>query len=318
MAEIVEDREDRHPQTSYASNITASNAIDSVDTYQPFFLFKIQFWLLATILSLFSTVSGTDCQFLGRASLSILPELSYDWQVQPLNPMSFELPKYSIDLPNYAHKDAFETTSTNYSLDLDQNVEELGAESMTDSELDSFDELTSLPKRKTIATLQSNTLAVPVLTHKAIATTTASVSEVVVSSEPTRSLRQTPARTFEVEAFQVLQTEAQKQSKPFFIRFGAKWCLPCRIMEETTLKNPQLAGFIQDNFLYTKLDEKDFDAISLKQIFQFVSLPTILFFDADGELLEQHEGSLTTHQFLTKLEQHFTFSNARLSAEVMA
>ncbi|MEO1516423.1 MAG: thioredoxin family protein [Bacteroidota bacterium] len=119
--------------------------------------------------------------------------------------------------------------------------------------------------------------------------------------EEDEKLVSSQSRAFEVESFQRLQSEAAALDKPFFIRFTANWCLPCRIMEQTVLADPEVTSYIEEHYLSLKMEEKEFDALSLKSLYNISQLPTILFFQPNGELIEQHAGSLGKAEFLDKL-----------------
>ena len=42
---------------------------------------------------------------------------------------------------------------------------------------------------------------------------------------------------------------ARTQNKPLLIKFGASWCKNCHEMERSTLKDPEVASFIKENFV---------------------------------------------------------------------
>lgn len=50
---------------------------------------------------------------------------------------------------------------------------------------------------------------------------------------------------------------ARKENKPLLIKFGASWCKNCLEMERTTLKDPEVAALIKDNFIAVSFPAED-------------------------------------------------------------
>ena len=50
---------------------------------------------------------------------------------------------------------------------------------------------------------------------------------------------------------------ARKENKPLLIKFGASWCKNCHEMERTTLKDPEVAAIIKDNFIAVSFPAED-------------------------------------------------------------
>lgn len=101
-----------------------------------------------------------------------------------------------------------------------------------------------------------------------------------------------------------LQEQARVSNKPYFIKFGAKWCLPCKMMEEVVLQDPSVRTYMQDNYLSKNVNIEHFDGIELKQKYNVTALPTVLFFDAEGNMVGRYENALSTSRFLELLALH--------------
>ncbi len=98
------------------------------------------------------------------------------------------------------------------------------------------------------------------------------------------------------------QKLAKEQHKLFFVDFGASWCSPCKMMEETTYKNAVLANYINDNYIPVKVDVDDFDGFVYKKKYNVKMLPTILIFNEKGEIVGRKEESQSATEMLAFLK----------------
>jgi thioredoxin 1 len=95
---------------------------------------------------------------------------------------------------------------------------------------------------------------------------------------------------------------AKSQGKLYVLDFVAPWCLPCKIMDETTYNDENLADFISNHYVVGKVNIEDFDGFALKDKYNIKTLPTLLVFNQAGEIVASHEGSLTASKMLRTLE----------------
>ncbi|MFK8103789.1 MAG: thioredoxin family protein [Saprospiraceae bacterium] len=107
-----------------------------------------------------------------------------------------------------------------------------------------------------------------------------------------------------MEQFTNLTERANQEQKLYFLKFGAPWCLPCQLMEESTFQDQNFLELLKRSYLYLNVNVDLFDGISLKQKYRVKSLPTIIVFDQHGRLLEKVEGSTSTTDLTEILEKH--------------
>lgn len=106
--------------------------------------------------------------------------------------------------------------------------------------------------------------------------------------------------------------KAASEGKLYFIDFYASWCMPCRWMDETTFSDQRVAEYVAANYIPVKVDIDDFDGYALKQQYQIKMLPTILVFNAQGDLIGRYEESLPPSKLLDIL-QKFDIPKNRIS-----
>lgn len=100
------------------------------------------------------------------------------------------------------------------------------------------------------------------------------------------------------------QKKAADEGRLFFVDFYAKWCAPCKWMDETTFSDTRVTNMLNQNFVSLKVDIDEFEGFSLKQEYKVKYLPTILIFNSKGELIERVEETLSPRKMLAILEKH--------------
>lgn len=100
------------------------------------------------------------------------------------------------------------------------------------------------------------------------------------------------------------KAKAKSEGKLFFVDFYAKWCAPCKWMDETTFSDAEVTAMLNANFVSMKVDIDDFDGFSLKQQYKIKYLPTILIFNSKGELIDRMEETMSPRKMLEFLEGH--------------
>lgn len=98
--------------------------------------------------------------------------------------------------------------------------------------------------------------------------------------------------------------KARKESKFYFIEFYAKWCEPCKWMDEFTYKNAELSGYVSKHYVGVKVDVENLDGYVWKQKFKVQYLPTIVVLNSNGTMLGKYEKSLTAPDLMRILKNH--------------
>jgi thioredoxin 1 len=94
------------------------------------------------------------------------------------------------------------------------------------------------------------------------------------------------------------QGAAPAPGKPALYEFGAKYCIPCKEMKEV-MAALKVSHGDQVEFRMVYTDEE----MPLFEKYKIVAIPTQVFFDASGKVVDQHIGALPKEEVLKKLKE---------------
>lgn len=90
----------------------------------------------------------------------------------------------------------------------------------------------------------------------------------------------------EIDGFAALQAakeESLKSGKPVLVKFTASWCKNCHAMERTTLRDPEVAEFIRENFIVATFpaeDPQQPDIAALLEEYEIPGFPALVILKA--------------------------------------
>ena len=94
------------------------------------------------------------------------------------------------------------------------------------------------------------------------------------------------------------QGSAPAQGKPAMYDFGAKYCVPCKEMQKVVAElKPQYGDQVEFRMVYS--DEE----MPMFKKYKIVAIPTQVFFDASGKVVDQHIGALSKEEVIKKLTE---------------
>jgi thiol:disulfide interchange protein len=94
---------------------------------------------------------------------------------------------------------------------------------------------------------------------------------------------------------------AGNEDKPVLVNFYADWCVWCKRMESTTLRDAQVMTLLRDQVVPLSLDV-DRDGKELSNTYRVDGLPTILVLNAEGEEIGRIPGYMPPASFLEQVE----------------
>ena len=94
---------------------------------------------------------------------------------------------------------------------------------------------------------------------------------------------------------------ARNEGKPVLVNFYADWCVWCKRLETTTLKDAKVAWALQNKVVPLSLNVEG-DGKELSNEYQVDGLPTIVVLDAGGRELGRIPGYMPPDSFLERVE----------------
>jgi thioredoxin 1 len=91
--------------------------------------------------------------------------------------------------------------------------------------------------------------------------------------------------------------EILESGKPVVIDFWATWCGPCRSIAPIV---EELATEYEGRAIIGKYNVEDGDDLSVE--YGIRSIPTLLFFDKTGNMVDKHVGTITRDAFVAKID----------------
>lgn len=103
-------------------------------------------------------------------------------------------------------------------------------------------------------------------------------------------------------SWEALLAKAKADNKPFFVDVYASWCGPCKVMDKATFKDQNVGNYANKHYLAYKLNAEKGEGPELSRRYRVAAYPTVLFFNAKGELVGRSVGLLYPDDFLAQLE----------------
>lgn len=107
---------------------------------------------------------------------------------------------------------------------------------------------------------------------------------------------------FENTNWAAVKAKAKEENKPIFVDTYASWCEPCKWMDKNTFSQEEVGQFFAQNYLSFKLDIEKGEGIEFAQTYRVTSFPTLLYFNANGELVHRIIGAFKPKELISNSE----------------
>ncbi len=91
--------------------------------------------------------------------------------------------------------------------------------------------------------------------------------------------------------FETVLETAKSENKLVFVEFYADWCTPCKMMDQQVFTDKNIGDFFNQRFVNVKVNTEKGNGPDLAAIFEVTALPTLLFLDEIGRVVERREGA---------------------------
>lgn len=98
--------------------------------------------------------------------------------------------------------------------------------------------------------------------------------------------------------------KARNEGKIVLVDFVADWCLPCKVMDQTTFRDPSLKQFLSESVVPVKIDIKYVEGMFLKDKYEVQALPTLIIFDDQRKMLKKIESTVSATELMKALKLH--------------
>lgn len=96
---------------------------------------------------------------------------------------------------------------------------------------------------------------------------------------------------------------AKKKKKIIFIDAYASWCGPCKMLDKNTFSDASVGTYFNDKFINLKIDcEKHPDGRKVASTYSVSAYPTLIWIDADGNLVKKEVGYKTPELLLRAVQ----------------
>lgn len=102
--------------------------------------------------------------------------------------------------------------------------------------------------------------------------------------------------------FEKVLDKAKREDKLVFVDVYTSWCLPCKMMDKDVFTHEPTADIINKNFISYKVNAEKDNGPQLSFNYSVNAYPTLLFLDAEGNVLERKEG-VAYHSELLSMAQ---------------
>lgn len=103
---------------------------------------------------------------------------------------------------------------------------------------------------------------------------------------------------FSVTNFTQALAKAQAEDKLIFVDAYTTWCGPCKWMAKNVFTDADVGKYYNDEFVNVKIDMEKGDGPDLAKKWEIMGYPTLIYIDANGEVMHRSMGSRPAEDFV--------------------
>lgn len=113
-------------------------------------------------------------------------------------------------------------------------------------------------------------------------------------------LTQAQGVAFQEMDWEAIKAKAKSENKPIFVDTYASWCEPCKWMDSNIFSQTVVGDYFNKNYISWKVDVEKGKGQIFAQEYRVNSYPTLLYFNANGELLHRIIGVFQSEELIQK------------------
>ncbi len=102
--------------------------------------------------------------------------------------------------------------------------------------------------------------------------------------------------------YELAKVVASKENKLLMLKFTAKWCLPCQVMEKNVFSNSELTEYLNEKVIVLDVDIDQYAGKELQQKYMIKVIPTVVFVNPNGQEEDRKINSMGLMEFKSWVE----------------